>query len=649
MKPNTNWGRGILALLCAGALLLLNAGNVVAVTPHEDPETATTVFSGIALFQYYAYSLDSILLKNAAEAEAKLEKLPWANVPESLAPVTEDFAASGIQLARLVVQIDRGWTTLKMFREQSRLDEAAELATAISANLTEAKSELNRVEQAVTATGLEFKVSSAPEGSDLKISYQEVLDRIDRIREMLSLFGKVVEVSQVPVGELLTRISLSLEPMTAFVGDNVSFQGTLTSGQEPLTGRNVEILLNSSVYITVQTDASGRYQGAFKIPYWYRPELDAQALYYPRGNDKGVYLASLSPVVKLQVLFYPAELEIKLEAKAYPGRETSLSVRYDYGDAPVPEGREVEVYLDDQLITESTAQAEFVQKIVVDPNTGVGKHILTVSSAAAGRYAPVVASAPLEVAKATPILEIGLPRVTMIPGVLNLTGKIYSELGPVNNAQIKLAIGQSQVEFITEEAGAFATKMKLGMNLGIVGTQDLTIEVVPAEPWHAPLVVTRQILMVNVVNCASILVVLLLLGVYLPSRLRRRLGAYAPRKAPPPTTTELPRPAPAASGDLTDSIPEDSVEGGEPRRQVIYWYHFVTNLLARAAKAILKPQQTLREFAQECSRVLGPAANYFMVLTRILERILYSDYEPTAEDVEKSKQLSLTIKEKIKG
>jgi hypothetical protein len=648
MKSYTNWGRGILATLCTGALLLLNAGNVLAATPHEDPETATPVFSGIALFQYYAYSLDSILLKNAAEAEAKLGKLPWASVPESLAPVTEDFAASGIKLARLVVQIDQGLTTLKMFREQSRLDEAAELATAISANLTEAKSELIQVEQAVTATGLEFKVSSAPEGSDLKISYQEVLDRIERIREMLSLFGKVVEVSQVPVGELLTRISLSLEPMTAFVGDNVSFQGTLTSGQEPLAGRNVEILLNNSAFITVQSDAFGRYQGVLQLPYWYRSELDVQALYYPRGNDKGVYLASLSPAVKLQVLFYPAKLEIKLEAKAYPGRETSLSARYDYGDAPVPAGREVEVYLDDQLITESTAPAEFVQRIVVDPNTGVGKHILTVSSAAAGRYAPVVASAPLEVAKATPTLDIGLPRVTIIPGVLNLKGKIYSELGPLNNAQIKLAIGQSQVELINQEAGAFQTKIKLGMNLGIVGSQDLTVQVLPAEPWHAPLVVTRPILMVNIVNCAGILVVLLVLGVYLPSRLRRRLGTYAPRKAPSPTT-ELPRPVPAASGDLTDSIPEDSGEGGEPRRQVVYWYRFVTNLLARAAKAMLKPQQTLREFAQECSRILGPAANYFMALTRILERILYSDYEPTAEDIEKSKQLSLTIKEKIKG
>ncbi len=645
-----NWCQRILAILCAGALLLLNAGNVLAATPHEDPETATPVFSAISLFRYYSYSLDSILLKNLAEAEAKLRKMPWANVPESLTPVTEDFATSGINLARLVVQIDQSLNKLRVFQEQSRLDEAAELAIVIFANLAEAKSELNRVEQAVTATGLEFKVSSAPEDSDLKISYHEVLDRIERIREMLSLFGKVVEVSQVPVDELLrsTRISLSLEPMAAFVGDNVSFQGTLTSGQELLAGRNVEILLNNSVYITVQTDASGRYQGAFKTPYWYRPELDVQALYYPRGNDKGVYLASLSPVVRLQVLFYPAKLEIKLEAKAYPGRETSLSARYDYGDAPVPERREVEVYFDDQLIAEAITPAEFVQKIVVDPNTSVGKRILTVSSAAAGRYAPVVASAPLEVAKATPILDMSLPGVTIIPGVLNLKGKVYSELGPLNNAQIGLTIGQSQVELINQEAGAFATKIKLGMNLGIVGSQDLTVQVLPAEPWHAPLVVTKPILMVNVVNCAGILVVLIVLGVYLPSRLRRRLGAYAPRKAPPPTT-ELPRPAPAASGDLTDNIPEDSGEGGEPRRQVYYWYRVVTGLLARVAKAILKPQQTLREFAQECSRVLGPAASYFMALTKILERIIYSDHQPTAEDVEQSKQLSLTIRERLKG
>ena len=567
MKPYKNWGWRILSALCAGALLLLNAGNVLAATPHENPETATPVFSAIALFRYYSYSLDSILLKDAVEAEAKLAKLPWANVPESLETATEDFGTSGINLAQLVVEIDGHLSQLKVLREESRVDEAAQLAIGISANLTQARSELGRIEQSVTTSGVVFKVSSAPEGSDLKISYQEVWDRINRIREMLNLSGAVlinelqkmklpesviktlkeqginVNVPGTPIGELpeRTEITLSLEPMTAFVGDNVSFEGTLTSGQEPLGERDVDILLNSSAYVTVETDASGRYQGVMQLPYWYRSELDVQALYYPRGGDIGVYYACLSPVVKVKVLFYPATLEIKAEAKAYPGRETSVSIRYDYGDAPVPEAREVEIYFDDRLVTGTTAPAEFVQTIKIDPDTSVGKHTLTVSSAAAGRYAPAVGSIALEVTKAATVLDIHLPRVTLMPGVLNLKGKIYSELGPLSDAQVKLAIGKSQVELMTQEAGDFETKIRLGMSLGLVGSQDLAIQVLPGEPWHEPLVITKPLLVVNVVNCAGVLVVLIVLGVYLPSRLRKRLGVYAPRKAPPPTPPELPQ------------------------------------------------------------------------------------------------------------
>jgi hypothetical protein len=455
----------------------------------------------------------------------------------------------------------------------------------------------------------------------------------------------------IPAGELpkRTEITLSLEPMTAFVGDNVSFEGTLTSGQEPLAGRDIEILLNNSTYVTVETDASGRYQGVVQLPYWYRSELDVQALYYPRGGDMGLYYACLSPVVKVKVLFYPATLEIKAEAKAYPGRETSVSIRYDYADSPVPEPRKVEIYLDDRLVAETGAPAEFVQAIQIDPDTGVGKHTLTVSSAAVGNYAPVVGSVALEVVKAATVLDMHLPRVTLIPGGLNLKGKIYSELGPLSDAQVKLAVGKSQVELTTQEAGDFETRIPLGMSLGLVGSQDMAIQVLPSEPWHEPLVITKPLLVVNVVNCAGVLVILIVLGVYLPSRLRKRLGVYAPRKAPPPTPPELPQPVPVASRDITDGVPEVGQESGDPRRQVFYWYQVVTGLLARMAKAILKPQQTLREFAQEISRVLGPAANYFMVLTRILERIIYSDHQPTAEDVEQSKQLSLNIREKFKG
>ncbi|MBI4303758.1 MAG: DUF4129 domain-containing protein [Chloroflexi bacterium] len=651
MKRHANRGRVILAGFCVGALALLSSGNALAIPSHEDPEKATPMFSDVALLRYYSDSLDSILLKNLAEVEAKLGKMPLANVPPNLKTATGDFATSGTALAQMVVQIDRSLDKLSLYREQSRMDEAAELALEISANLTEARSKLDRVERAVVATGREFKAASAKDGSDLKSFYQDVQDRITRIRGMLDLFETSLSgLQSTTAGELPTQISLSLEPMVAFVGDNINLRGRLASGQEGLGGREVEILLNNSVYLTAKTDASGSYIGVLPVPYWYWPELDVQAIYYPRGSDKGVYIASLSPVVRLRVIFYPAQIEISPEAKAYPGRDTILSVRFDYGDAPLPAARKVELRFDDRLIAEVAALPEFNQKITIDPDTSVGKHVLTVSSAAAGRYAPAVSSAFLEVAKATPVLDMGLlPGLVLIPGGLNIKGRLYSELGPLNNAHIELVSGRSRVEFASQENGDFQTRIKLGMNLGIVGSQDLTIRVTPAEPWHAPLVITRPLLAVNVVNSVVIFLVLMVLAVYLPARLRRRVGAYVPRKAPAPVSPVLAQPTPLASKASNEGIPPEGQEDGEPRYQVLYWYHTATALLARAARGMLRPQQTLREFAQESNRVLGSAATHFMVLTRLLERVLYSDYQPSHEDAEKSRQLSISIKEKLKG
>jgi hypothetical protein len=63
---------------------------------------------------------------------------------------------------------------------------------------------------------------------------------------------------------------------------------------------------------------------------------------------------------------------------------------------------------------------------------------------------------------------------------------------------------------------------------------------------------------------------------------------------------------------------------------------------------MLGPQQTLREFAKESSRVLGPVAKYFIELTKIVERLLYSQYRATVEDVENSRQLSHKIEGEVK-
>ena len=665
-------GKSTVAAITCLVLLSITSLPLLAATPHEDPDAAKLVFSGVSLLRYYADSLDFVLSRNPTEVEARMSKMSFASLPPGLAEASDSFAASSTNISQRVVWIDADLGKMRVLVQQFRLDEAKELSGRISDNLSLADSELNQIEQATKTTGVELAVSAAPASSNLRSSYDEVLAKIDRIRQMLALYQNLLTELKSIAGQFKpTDITLEIQPRVAFVGDNISFEGVLTAGQKPLAGREVNILINGSQNITAMmydymgsqvvlqsvsqnitatTDANGHYQGVLQVPYWYMPELHLQALYYPRDKDIGLYLASLSPVVKLNVLFYEASLAVNLEDKAYPGLTTVVSGRFDYGQSPPPDGRRVEIYLDDVLITEFVAREVFAQKIKIDAATYLGRHTITVSAAAAGRYAPVVTNAILNVIRATPILDLTLPSVALIPGSVRLEGKLYSEVGPLSGALIKMRLSNSQVEITSSENGTFDTKIKVGLGLGMVGWQDVAIQVLPQDTWHAPFNTTSSVLMVNVLNIGGFLAVLVFLGVYLPRRLKRRLGAYPGRTVRPATTTTPPEPVPVSSYSvsLSAAASESEPDSGEASNRIFSWYRLVVRFLLRIAKIPLRPQQTMREFADEHSRVLGPGAKYFNELTGIVERLLYSRYRPTETDVEHSRQLSLKVEAESK-
>jgi len=790
-----NRRKSILAAITCVSLLLAIAHSVLAAEPHEDPEIAKPVFSGISLLRYYSGCLNIVLQKNPAGVEARLAKMPFANILQSLEEPADDFASSSINISYTVVTIDKNISRLGTLVEQSRLKEIKELAIETLIGLSQANDELKQLEQAIVTIGKELHVPSAQEQSTLRRYYNEVLVRINRIKEMFVLYNdlligllpgsekveellksagltsaellesaelsliqkpkpiditleeilgskeyalvKTLEPGDTTINDLLrsadmnlselleftdidvfeeliptdtalsellkvvdmrlirellptdispeellttegfilverlepmelsfseilkevdieliaalrqTDIVLSIEPTIIFVGDYIRFEGILTCEGKPLSRREVDILLNSSRYVTVKTDARGHYRGTLQVPYWYIPELDVQALYYPQDEDIGVYLASVSPV---KVLFYEADLEVTVEDKAYPGLETTVIGRFDYGQSPPSNERKTEIYFDDVLIREIIAQEAFTQEIKLDPQTDVGKHVITIFSAAIGRYSSVVTSVILNVTRATPVVDIDLPRMAMIPGSIGLEGKLYSELSPLSEASIKMELGKSQVELISSEGGAFDTKINVGMGFGVIGLQDLVIQVLPQEPWHAPLNATRSVLVVNWVNSSAFVAILLFFSIYLPGRLKRRLGAYTRRSVRQEIPTAPPELAPVYTEMVTTlAVTKESKEIiGEPRDRILYWYRLVVRLLQRITQVLLGPQQTLREFAEESNRVLGLAAKYFSELTKMVEKLLYSRYNPTEGDVESSRHLSNKIEEETK-
>jgi hypothetical protein len=145
------------------------------------------------------------------------------------------------------------------------------------------------------------------------------------------------------------------------------------------------------------------------------------------------------------------------------------------------------------------------------------------------------------------------------------------------------------------------------------------------------------------------LVLLVLLGVFLPSPVKRfsrpeRGTAQPETEIIPPRADETQFPAAFTAFSVDTPYEND----GEPARRILYWYRKVLEILGRIAN-LVRPDRTLRALAEASAPVLGPAARSFMQLTLLVEKLIYSHHRPSEEDVETSRTLSTTVEGAIKG
>ena len=644
-----NLRRVLLAAITA-LIAVSAAAPAYAVNPHEDPARAQPVYSGVTLFRYYSNAIDSVIAKSPEGVRTELAKMPYANLPASLTGVTDNFVFSIEDCAQLIVDIDGDMGDLRGLLEQSRLTEATPLAQKIAGDLTSAYGDVRRAQDATTYTGVTFGVLLESRTSDIRLAYEDTITKLSTVVNMLDLYRDMLANM---LGGASTQLTLEIEPDSAFVGDSVKVSGKLTTNGTPLAGRNINILFNSGRQAAARTDAIGLFTTTLDIPYWYSPDIQVQALYYPEGTDVGVYLAGLSPVAILNVLYYEATLSLTFDGTAYPGRQSTLTAELTYSPAAPILPRDLEVYLDNVLLDRFTASRSFTRAIDVPRDAAVGRHTVTVAAPADGRYAPMLADALLNVQKAEVKLNMSMPRVIFIPGGLNLNGGAVSDLGPLQDALVKVAEGSNTLEFRTGADGTFRERMKLRFEFGLVGAAGMDVTISPREPWNQPFTVSTKVFVINSVMAGVFILLLAAVGVFLPRKLKIRSGYPARRrKIAQPAVTGNIRQLPEYSELATITAGTDAGQSTikvEPRVRILSWYALILRLTQKFARVVLKPQQTHREFVNETRKVLGPLADYLMDFTRMVERLLYSHSRATETDVARSEQLSRRLQDGLKG
>jgi hypothetical protein len=628
---------------------------VLAEDYHEDPDTAQVIFNASSLFEYQSTSLDLVIQGNTDQVSGRAQVMPFANIPDSLQTPIDAFATGSSSLSGMMQEIDQALEQLRVLIEQSRLDETEDLSQQIDTTITKAFTELERVHESVVTEGEDFEVASTAGDSLTQKSYNGLLARIDTIRSMLSSYRKVLGGLSSSAENLKpATLTLEISPCDVFIGDDIEFKGVLTANNTFLAGRKIEILLNGSSNVIIETDSGGHYLGTLKMPYRYIPEVDCRALYYPRDADVGVYLAALSSTVTVKTRFYEADLQLAAGSKAYPGLETEITGHLDYGQYPVSQAREGEIYLDEVLVGTVTAGSSFSKKIKLGPDINTGKHVITVLLPADKRYAPVMASTLIDVTKKTPELYLLTPVLGFIPGGMDIRGRLTSGEDPLPGARVVVESGNTTKETVTAVDGSFEVRLTRGVEAGLIGSQKVTVQVYPEEPWNYPVNITRSIFMMNIICCAAVLVLVVLAAIYVPARMRSRLGGRVIRRRPAGVRPLKENAPTGATTGVKMSVPDGNISSFEPntdetvRNRILRRYRLLVILIEKMASVVLKPNQTLREFAQDNAAVLGPLSKYFIEFTREVERVLYSPYRPSESDEKNSEKLAGSLEEGLK-
>jgi hypothetical protein len=627
---------------------------VFAASSQENPDTAAVVFSGVSLFQFYSGTLDSVLAKNQQDIETDIQVSPFANVPPAVEDSFNNFLSSAGNLCSLILGLDGSVSDTKLLLQESRYTEAASLYTEAFTNLAIAEENLDSIKQAASIAGSQFKVTGVSTDSSISVAYTAVQGDIQRLSDLLNLYRTILQQQQTEISNksLLpsSDITIGIDQSEAYVGDTVSFRGTLSANGQLLGNRRIEILLDGSLYLTVNTDSQGHYFGSFQVPYWYVSLINIQSLYFPQAGDVGNYDLALSPSVSLKILFYTAVLTLRTATNAYSGRDIDIIGQFEYGASPVVDERNIEISLDNVPFVESEVSAAFTQKIALPADTTIGNHLITVSVLAEGRYSPVVASVNLTVVKAIPVLlTTKLPFAVMIPGSFHVRGKLTSSIGPVSQARVTITFEGKQVSAVSGDDGTFNAVIRNSMGFGLFGSQSLQITSTPMEPWQTTVAASHNVITVYVVNCSVFFLILVFLGIILPRRLKFRIVAMSKKKLPQAIVVTAPDLPTSAVSSVAENLAADIGRRDEstPVGRLFYWYRVVILLVQKVSGLLLKPNQTLREYISDTGQATGSTGKIILEFTRIVEKVLYSHHQVTEDDIKNGQQLARKVRESI--
>ena len=627
----------LLAIFSPGFSILAQPAHI----PHEDPAIAKDSPDPVSLLLFYGNVFDLAAISQYHDAQSMLDELEYANIPDELRYLIDRYSTLSRQLFTTLDNLELLLDEVSTLLAESQISEAKQRLDDAAATIHDAQLLLEDIEVATNTLGDTLRVLAAAVGSQIRLAYDRLEQILHRLRqltdELNQLRQSLTERHEIQAVELIpTELSLNITPASVFVGDGITASGKLTADTSPLANRNLTLLLDNEPLV-ITTDLDGSYATNITIPYKYVSTMTLSAVYTPAGDDIGTYLACQSRLVVVNTSFYPTFLEVSAPETGQPGLTVTISGQVSSTDGNMD--RTVKVLLDNTRLAEEIIQGQFSLQITPPPQISTGKHSLTVAVTPQGRYSGASKSLTINISRLQIQADIKVPLLSVVPTSIQVSGKIYHSLGPIQDARVRLKFRDSSTTIKTAADGSFTTTIEAPLDLSLVGPQELAITIEPVEPWYAPLQTKRWIFTINPANIGLMLVAFISLGLLVYTRVRTRrptlpeemvIAEVKPRE--PATVIPLPRPKYEFTG-IKGRILLDYLDGLET--------------VERVTGISMAPYTTLREFLKAATSHLPRAIKPFTELTTIAEIALYSAHRLDEDTAARTEQLVIVIGEEL--
>ena len=343
--------------------------------------------------------------------------------------------------------------------------------------------------------------------------------------------------------------------------------------------------------------------------------MNIQAIYTPLSGDNAVYLAALSPIVSVNVMFNETELNVTAPNVAYPGLAYTVSGTVTSQEGTPLNQREIRVLFDTGQVGEvnTTSAGYFSIQNTLSAQTITGTHSLTVTVDPKGIYAGVSQQSNLIVTKIVSSVSVHAPSFVFLPARVQISGSVGSASGPLKNAEVTLEFANISITAKTLEDGTFNSTMNIPLSSVFAGFQNIKVTVEPAEPWQASAKTNISVFVLNSVSIAFTCLASLSAGVVLYAKFasskqkktERKIGCQIIMSALPESTYTV--------GVTVPVKAEFRFEG--VKGKVLEAYVKALKIIESVTGSALGANMTLREFLYVAEPKLGNTFTLFTDLT----------------------------------